>query len=393
MAQAAAKAADRALLKVKLGGALDPARIDAVRRAAPRAELIVDANEAWTPDDLAGNLAACAQAGVTLVEQPLPADCDDALARIARPIPICADESVHASASLSSLVGKYDAVNIKLDKTGGLTEAMSMAEEAERLGFTLMIGCMVATSLAMAPAMLVAQRARVVDLDGALLLARDRPDGCPTVRARAEISSPQTVEEPSRKQVEETIPGRCAVNGKQFLLALRILLAASLAASLAALLAGPAAAQGYPNRPVKIVMPFAPGGPTEFIIRLVADRLTATLGQAFVIENRPGGAGGTVGAKSVAIAEPDGYTLLFSSPGPLVTAAAVYKNLDYDPIKSFAPIAMLIYAPQMLVVHPSVPANSLPEFVAYARSNPGKITFGSSGYGTQPHIWWRARCR
>jgi L-alanine-DL-glutamate epimerase-like enolase superfamily enzyme len=177
MAQAAAKAADRALLKVKLGGAQDPARIDAVRRAAPRAELIVDANEAWTPDDLAGNLAACAQAGVTLVEQPLPADCDDALARIARPIPICADESVHASASLSSLVGKYDAVNIKLDKTGGLTEAMSMAEEAERLGFTLMIGCMVATSLAMAPAMLVAQRAGVVDLDGALLLARDRPDG------------------------------------------------------------------------------------------------------------------------------------------------------------------------------------------------------------------------
>jgi tripartite-type tricarboxylate transporter receptor subunit TctC len=176
------------------------------------------------------------------------------------------------------------------------------------------------------------------------------------------------------------------VNGKQFLLARRILLAASLVASLAAVLALPAAAQGYPNRPVKIVMPFAPGGPTEFIIRLVADRLTATLGQAFVIENRPGGAGGTVGAKSVAIAEPDGYTLLFSSPGPLVTAAAVYKSLDYDPIKSFAPIAMLIYAPQMLVVHPSVPANSLPEFVAYARSNPGKITFGSSGYGTQPHM-------
>ena len=152
MAQAAAKAADRALLKVKLGGAQDPARIDAVRRAAPRAELIVDANEAWTPDQLAENLAACAQAGVTLVEQPLPADRDDALARIARPLPICADESVHASASLSSLVGKYDAVNIKLDKTGGLTEAMSMAEEAERLGFTLMIGCMVATSLAMVEA-------------------------------------------------------------------------------------------------------------------------------------------------------------------------------------------------------------------------------------------------
>jgi tripartite-type tricarboxylate transporter receptor subunit TctC len=147
-----------------------------------------------------------------------------------------------------------------------------------------------------------------------------------------------------------------------------------------------ASAQAYPNRPVKIVIPFAPGGPTEFILRLVADRLTAMLGQAFVVENRPGGAGGTVGAKSVSIAEPDGYTLLFSSPGPLVTAAAVYKNLDYDPIKSFAPIAMVIYAPQMLVVHPSVPANTLKEFIAYAKSNPGKITFGSSGFGTQPHM-------
>src|SRR4030088_2754094 len=166
----------------------------------------------------------------------------------------------------------------------------------------------------------------------------------------------------------------------------RILFAALAAFAIIVAAAEPAAAESYPNRPVKIVMPFAPGGPTEFIIRLVADRLTATLGQAFVIENGPGGAGGTVGAKSVAVAEPDGYTLLFSSPGPLVTAAAIYKNLDYDPIRSFAPIAMVIYAPQMLVVHPSVPANSLPEFIAYAKSNPGKITFGSSGYGTQPHM-------
>jgi L-alanine-DL-glutamate epimerase-like enolase superfamily enzyme len=177
MAQAAAVAAQRPLLKVKLGAPGDPARIAAVRRAAPRADLIVDANEGWTPDDLASNLAACAQAGVTLIEQPLPADRDHALATMTRPLPICADESVHGRASLSSLVGKYDAVNIKLDKTGGLTEALLMASEAERLGFRLMVGCMVATSLAMAPAMLVAQRARVVDLDGALLLARDRPDG------------------------------------------------------------------------------------------------------------------------------------------------------------------------------------------------------------------------
>jgi L-Ala-D/L-Glu epimerase / N-acetyl-D-glutamate racemase len=177
MAENAAKVSGRALLKVKLGGAGDCARMAAVRHAAPRSELIVDANEGWTPENLEQNLDACAQAGVTLVEQPLPAACDQLLARIARPIAVCADESVHASSSLSALVGKYDAVNIKLDKAGGLTEALAMARQAERLGFALMVGCMVATSLAMAPAMLVAQRARVVDLDGPLLLARDRPQG------------------------------------------------------------------------------------------------------------------------------------------------------------------------------------------------------------------------
>ncbi len=168
----------------------------------------------------------------------------------------------------------------------------------------------------------------------------------------------------------------------------RDLLSACAALGFGALAAGRAAAQtaAYPSRPIRIVIPFAPGGPTEFILRLIADRLTTMLGQAVVIENRPGGAGGTVGAKSVAVAEPDGYTLLFSSPGPLVTAAAIYKNLDYDPIKSFAPIAMVIYAPQMLAVHPSLPVSSLPELVAYAKSNPGKITFGSSGHGTQPHM-------
>jgi L-alanine-DL-glutamate epimerase-like enolase superfamily enzyme len=189
MAQATAKAAGRALLKVKLGGGDDRARIRAVRNAAPKSELIVDANEAWTPADLAANLAACAEAGVTLVEQPLPAGRDDALAGVARPIPVCADESVHATASLPALVGKYDAVNIKLDKTGGLTEALAMAAEAERLGLAIMAGCMVATSLAMAPAVLVAQRARVVDLDGPLLLARDRPDG---LRYEASLVHPPT---------------------------------------------------------------------------------------------------------------------------------------------------------------------------------------------------------
>jgi tripartite-type tricarboxylate transporter receptor subunit TctC len=170
------------------------------------------------------------------------------------------------------------------------------------------------------------------------------------------------------------------------MLSRRQVLSRGLALSVPLLAAGRAAAQSYPSHPVKIIIPFGPGGPTEFIIRLVADRLTTMLGQPFVIENRPGGAGGTVGAKSVAAAEPDGYTLLFSSPGPLVTAAAVYKNLDYDPIKSFAPIAMLIYAPQMLVVHPALPARSVPELVTYAKANPGKVTFGSSGFGTQPHI-------
>ncbi len=177
MAKAAQAASGRKLLKIKLGGTGDPERIAAVRAAAPNSELIVDANEGWTAGNLAANLSACAAAGVTLVEQPLPSDADAALGSIERPIPVCADESVHDRAGLAALVGRYDAVNIKLDKTGGLTEALAMVQEAERLGFGVMVGCMVATSLAMAPAMLVAQRARVVDLDGPLLLAKDRPDG------------------------------------------------------------------------------------------------------------------------------------------------------------------------------------------------------------------------
>jgi L-alanine-DL-glutamate epimerase-like enolase superfamily enzyme len=181
MAKAAAAAGHRALLKIKLGGnndhGGDAARIAAVRAAAPKAALIVDANEGWDEGNLAANLAACAAAGVVLVEQPLPEACDGALARIKRPIPVCADESVHDRTSLPALVRKYDAVNIKLDKAGGLTEALAMAEEASRAGFAIMAGCMVATSLAMAPAMLLAQKVRFVDLDGPLLLAKDRPDG------------------------------------------------------------------------------------------------------------------------------------------------------------------------------------------------------------------------
>jgi L-alanine-DL-glutamate epimerase-like enolase superfamily enzyme len=177
MAAATAKAAHRPLLKIKLGGDGDGKRIAAVRKAAPDCELIVDANEAWTTGNLEQNLAACMEAGVTLVEQPLPAGQDEMLARIRRPLAVCADESVHDRASLEGLRDRYDAVNIKLDKTGGLTEALAMADAAQALGFEIMIGCMVATSLAMAPAMLLAQQARFVDLDGPLLLARDRDGG------------------------------------------------------------------------------------------------------------------------------------------------------------------------------------------------------------------------
>lgn len=177
MAEAAAKAAARPVLKIKLAGAGDPARIAAVRAAAPEAQLIVDANEAWAEADLETHFAACAAAGVALVEQPLPAAQDMALARAKRPIPVCADESVHDREGLATLRDRYDAVNIKLDKTGGLTEALSLAAEAERVGFALFVGCMVGTSLAMAPAMLLAARAQFVDLDGPLLLARDREPG------------------------------------------------------------------------------------------------------------------------------------------------------------------------------------------------------------------------
>jgi L-alanine-DL-glutamate epimerase-like enolase superfamily enzyme len=177
MAEATAKAAYRPLLKIKLGGDGDEARIAAVRKEAPESELIVDANEAWTPDNLQRNLAACEVAGVTLVEQPLPAGADQLLAHIRRPIAVCADESVHDRASLEGLRERYDAINIKLDKTGGLTEALAMADAAQALEFEIMVGCMVATSLAMAPAMLLAQQARFVDLDGPLLLASDREGG------------------------------------------------------------------------------------------------------------------------------------------------------------------------------------------------------------------------
>ncbi len=177
MAAAAKAVPHLELLKLKLGGAGDPERLASVRAARPDARLIADANEAWTPDMLAPFLSAAAAAGVELIEQPLPAGADAALEHIARTVPVCADESAHTSRDLDGLVAKYDAVNIKLDKTGGLTEALHMAKAARMAGLKIMVGSMVATSLAVAPALLIAQGAEWVDLDGPLLLARDREPG------------------------------------------------------------------------------------------------------------------------------------------------------------------------------------------------------------------------
>ena len=170
----ARQAAYRPLLKVKLGGAGDDQRIRAVRAGAPDSTLIVDANESWQTEVYHVNMTACVAAGVALVEQPLPADDDQALATLPRPIPVCADESLHTRADLARLCPLYDAVNIKLDKTGGLSEALHLQRAAREAGFEVMMGCMLGTSLSMAPALLVAQAADYVDLDGPLLLREDR---------------------------------------------------------------------------------------------------------------------------------------------------------------------------------------------------------------------------
>lgn len=178
MGRAAAENAARPLLKLKLtGGPDDLARVEAVRAHAPRSRIIVDANEAWTIEDYTALAPRLAQLGVALIEQPLPAGDDAALADLDRPVPVCADESCHDTASLDAIRGRYDVVNIKLDKTGGLTEALRLKAAAEAQGYAIMVGCMVGTSLAMAPAALVAQGALIADLDGPLLLAQDRPQG------------------------------------------------------------------------------------------------------------------------------------------------------------------------------------------------------------------------
>jgi L-alanine-DL-glutamate epimerase-like enolase superfamily enzyme len=174
MQQSAAKHAAYPLLKIKLGGADDLPRLHAVRQGAPDSQLIVDANEGWSASDYANLAPVMLELGVTLVEQPLAADNDDALLSLDRPLPVCADEACHGVDSLAKLEGKYDFINIKLDKTGGLTEALALQEKAIAAGFKIMVGCMVGSSLAMAPAVLLAQRAQVIDLDGPLLLAHDR---------------------------------------------------------------------------------------------------------------------------------------------------------------------------------------------------------------------------
>ena len=174
MGEAAAANAHRPLIKIKTGGDEDLARIAAIHAAAPEAKLIVDANEAWSGEQTRALLPELAGLGVTLVEQPVPAGEDAALDGVARPVMLCADESCHDRASLDALEGRYDMINIKLDKTGGLTEALALKAEAEARGFGIMIGCMLATSLAMAPAVLLAQGAAIADLDGPLLLAEDR---------------------------------------------------------------------------------------------------------------------------------------------------------------------------------------------------------------------------
>ena len=170
----AAQHSHRPLLKIKLGTPDDMPRLEAVRAGAPDARIIVDANEGWSAQVYADLAPHLVRLGVALVEQPLPAGEDDALIGMERPVPVCADESCHDRASLSALKGKYDMVNIKLDKTGGLTEALALRDAALGLGYDVMVGCMVGSSLAMAPATLIAQGAAVVDLDGPLLLAEDR---------------------------------------------------------------------------------------------------------------------------------------------------------------------------------------------------------------------------
>ncbi len=169
---------------------------------------------------------------------------------------------------------------------------------------------------------------------------------------------------------------------------MRALLAASLCAGwvLHGISLVHAQSQTYPNRPIKMIVPFPAGGPTDGMARIISDRLGAVLGQSIVVENRGGGAGGSIGAKAVATADPDGYTILITPGGALTTGPAVHQNIGYDPAKVFAPVGLLIETPLIMAVHPDLPVKSLAEVVAYAKANPGKISWGSQGFGTAPHL-------
>jgi tripartite-type tricarboxylate transporter receptor subunit TctC len=147
-----------------------------------------------------------------------------------------------------------------------------------------------------------------------------------------------------------------------------------------------AEAQNYPNRAIKVVVPFPAGGPTDGMARIISDRLSQVLGQSIVVENRGGGAGGSIGAKFVAAADPDGYTVLMTPGGSLTTGPAVHPNIGYDPVKAFVPICQLIETPLIISVHPSLPVKSMADLVAYAKANPGKVSWGSQGFGVAPHL-------
>jgi tripartite-type tricarboxylate transporter receptor subunit TctC len=151
-------------------------------------------------------------------------------------------------------------------------------------------------------------------------------------------------------------------------------------------LAEPASAQAYPNRPIRFIVPYPPGGPTDSLARLVANQMTADTGWTIVVENRAGGAAGTVGTKAVISAPPDGYTVLITAPGPITNAPAVYKNIDYDPLKVLEPVSLLVVSPIMVVINASLPINTLPELIAYAKANPGAVKFASQGFGTSTHL-------
>jgi L-alanine-DL-glutamate epimerase-like enolase superfamily enzyme len=192
MADAAAAAIDLPILKLKLYiDDSDLARVQAVRAAAPKARLVIDANESWSPRHYRDMVSPLKELGVELIEQPFPADTDEVLEALDRLIPVCADESCHTTNDLQRLKNRYDAINIKLDKTGGLTEALQLYQRAREQNFKIMIGCMVCTSLSIAPARLLASDANWIDLDGPLLLARDRDQGLPYQNGRIGMPRPE----------------------------------------------------------------------------------------------------------------------------------------------------------------------------------------------------------